>query len=213
MASPQGLRSGENQPCRLRLIGSEQEPPPTRSEIADVIRRNGLRRLDQPVRLASGAWSRDFVDVKEALAAWEDLHAACAALTAAVWATEAKFDAVGGLATGANAISVGVAAIAGGRWFVVRKQTPDLLKADRRVEGAQLGPGVRALVVDDVVTTGGSLLEAISVVRSTGAEVTAAAAVVDRGETTRSEVEALGIRFAAVCSYLDLGIDQVRPPD
>ena len=209
---PRGLRPGKNQPCRLRPIGSEQKQLPTRSEIADVIRRNGLRRLEKPVRLASGAWSRDFVDVKEALAAWEDLHAACAALTAAVWATGAKFDAVGGLATGANALSVGISAIADGRWFIVRKQPPDPSGADRRIEGAQLGPGIQALVVDDVVTTGGSLLEAIAVVRSTGAEVTAAAAVVDRGESTRSEVEALGLPFVAVCSYLDLDIAPVRAP-
>ena len=106
---------------------------------------------------------------------------------------------------------MGISAVSGSRWFVVRKQPPGPSEAARRVEGARLGPGVRALVVDDVVTTGGSLIEAINVVLATGAEVTAAAAVVDRGDLTKPAVQAMGVPFAAVCTYQDLGIDPVLP--
>ena len=70
------------------------------------------------------------------------------------------------------------AALAGGadvKAFFVRKDT----KAhglQRRIEGPPLEPGERCLIVEDVVTTGGSTIQAIEAVREAGHEI---AGVVD----------------------------------
>ena len=68
---------------------------------------------------------------------------------------------------------VACAALAGGadvKAFFVRKET----KAhglQRRVEGPPLEPGERCLIVEDVVTTGGSTIQAIAALREAGAEI------------------------------------------
>ena len=64
-----------------------------------------------------------------------------------------RFDAVGGPTLGADALAVGIAAVSDTSWFVVRKE-PKGHGTKRWIEGARLGPGVKTLLVDDVVTTG-----------------------------------------------------------
>jgi orotate phosphoribosyltransferase len=51
----------------------------------------------------------------------------------------------------------------------------------RRIEGARLGPGDEAVVVEDLISTGGSALEAVSAVRDTGATVRAVLAIFSYG--------------------------------
>ena len=88
--------------------------------------------------------------------------------------------AVGGLTMGADAPAC--AALAGGaevKAFFVRKET----KAhglQRRIEGPDLEPGERCLIVEDVVTTGGSTVQAIEAVREAGHEVCGVVAILDR---------------------------------
>ena len=85
---------------------------------------------------------------------------------------------------GADPLAHAIAIVAGIEWFSVRK-TPKGRGTNRRVEGADLGRGRSVLVVEDVVTTGSSMLEAIEAVRETGATVAAAAVIVDRGDRAR----------------------------
>lgn len=65
------------------------------------------------------------------------------------------------------------------------------------------------LLVDDVVTTGGSILQALEIVRDTGAEVVAAATLVDRGDQARSQFEKLGVAYFPMATYELLGIAPV----
>ena len=88
--------------------------------------------------------------------------------------------AVGGLTMGADAPAC--AALAGGadvKAFFVRKD----VKAhglQRRIEGPLLEPQDRCLIVEDVVTTGGSTLQAIEAVREAGHEIVGVVAILDR---------------------------------
>ncbi|MDQ4130599.1 MAG: orotate phosphoribosyltransferase, partial [Actinomycetota bacterium] len=77
------------------------------------------------------------------------------------------------------------------------------------VEGAELSPGVRVLVVDDVTTTGSSILKALEAVRGAGAEVVAAITVVDRGEAARAKIAASGVPYEPLLTYQDLEIEPV----
>ena len=181
-----------------------------RDELLEILRTRGHRRLDEPIKLASGAWSSDFIDGKEALAAWRHLRVACEAITETVRDAGHRFGAVGGLTMGADALAVGIAAVSDTRWFFVRKEAKQ--RGTRRwVEGAQIGPGDRILLVDDVVTTGGSMFKALDVIEQTGAETVAAATLLDRSELARPKFEARGIDYFPMATYESLGIEPVRP--
>ena len=177
--------------------------------LASIIAAKGLRRLDHPVQLASGAMSSEFVDGKEALADGEDLELACRAFVEAAGELGAEFDAVGGMTMGADQFAHGIAIVARKRWFVVRKQ-PKGRGTDKRVEGSALGPGTRVLLVEDVVTTGGSARDALDVVRGTGATVTAVICLVDRGDVASGVFGAEGVPYRALVTYRDLDIPPVE---
>jgi orotate phosphoribosyltransferase len=95
-------------------------------------------------------------------------------------ATARGATAVGGLTMGADPIAC--AALAGGapvKAFFVRKEA----KAhglQRRIEGPPLEEGDRCLIVEDVVTSGGSTIAAIEAVQEAGFEVCGVVAVLDR---------------------------------
>ncbi|MDQ4131294.1 MAG: orotate phosphoribosyltransferase [Actinomycetota bacterium] len=180
-----------------------------RDELIDLVRRKGLITRDvADFRLSSGEWSRDYIDGKRALSDGADLALACDAVIACAAELGVEFDAVGGLTMGADPIAHGVALISGVPWFSVR-QEPKRHGDPKLVEGAALSPGVRVLVVDDVTTTGSSILRALEAVRGEGAEVVAAIALVDRGEATRVKLVAAGVPYQPLLTYHDLEIEPV----
>jgi orotate phosphoribosyltransferase len=130
------------------------------------------------VTLTSGRTAQYYVDVKRAILR----PAGFAALSELVAGYARQWDAtaVGGLTMGADAPAC--AALAGGadvKAFFVRKEA----KAhglQRRIEGPPLEPGERCLIVEDVVTTGGSTVQAIDVVRGEGYDVCGVITVLDR---------------------------------
>jgi orotate phosphoribosyltransferase len=130
------------------------------------------------VRLTSGRISQYLIDAKRAILRPQGF-AALAELVAdqaSAWAASA----VGGMTMGADPIAC--AALAGGadvKAFFVRKEAkPHAL--GRRIEGPLLHPGERCMIVEDVVTTGGSTIAAIEAVRDEGFEVCGVLAVCDR---------------------------------
>src|SRR5688500_16566884 len=95
-------------------------------------------------------------------------------------AREWNATAVGGLTMGADPVAC--AALAAGadvKAFFIRKETKSH-GLQRRVEGPLLEPGDRCLVVEDVVTTGGSTLQAIAALQEEGREIVGVTSVLDR---------------------------------
>jgi orotate phosphoribosyltransferase len=89
--------------------------------------------------------------------------------------------------------------------FTVRKAPKDH-GTGRRIEGCfQAGDAV--IVVEDVVTTGGSALEAIQAVRAEGGQVLGVLAVVDREQGGRAAIEASGAPLEVLIRARELGID------
>jgi orotate phosphoribosyltransferase len=179
-----------------------------RDRLREIVLREGYLRLDEPIRLRSGEWSRDFVDGKRALADGSDLALACRIILDAVRERGLEFDAAGGLTMGADHLAHGLAVVAGTRWFVVRKE-PKGRGTNRLVEGAPLGAGVRVLLLDDVVTTGGSMRQAWTALDQTGATIVAAVTVVDRGDTATAFFAEVGVPYIPLLTYEDLGIEPV----
>jgi orotate phosphoribosyltransferase len=182
-----------------------------REQVVEIVRERGLTRLPEPVLLATGAWSREFVDGKAALAHGRDLELACRALLELEAVQAADFDAVGGLTMGADQFAHVVAVLAQVDWFVVRKQ-PKGRGTNKRVEGAAIGPATRVLLVDDVVTTGGSIRSAYDAVTELGATVVAAVTLVDRGEMAAQFFEEREIPYGSLVSYRELAIAPVEAP-
>ena len=178
-----------------------------RDRLLAVVRERGLIQFDEPRELASGELSRDFIDAKAALSRGADLALACSVIAGSVAEAGIEFDAVGGLTLGADQFSHGVAAVLGDdhEWFVVRKQ-PKGRGTDQLVEGAKLGAGSRVLLVDDIVTTGGSIRTAHERVVDTGASVVAAVTLVDRSDIASVYFAEQGVPYLPVFTYHDLGI-------
>ena len=144
--------------------------------LLDELRRHAL--IVGEVTLTSGATAQYYVDAKRAILRPAGFHAL--AELVARFARQWEATAVGGLTMGADAPAC--AALAGGadvKAFFVRKES----KAhglQRRVEGPLLEPGERCLIVEDVVTSGGSAIQAIEAVRAEGHDVCGVVAILDR---------------------------------
>ncbi len=127
---------------------------------------------------------------------------ALAALRASGW----PVDAVGGLTLGADPISYAIAhasALAAERGdgemvrsFTVRKEAKQH-GTGKLIEGA-FQPGDKVVVVEDVITTGGSALKAVQAIRAAGGEILGVLALVDRQEGGREALEAAGLKVLSL---------------
>jgi orotate phosphoribosyltransferase len=159
-------------------------------------------------RLASGATSPFYVDCRTLMAhpdarrlvaqlAWEVLH-------------RLEFDCLGGLELGAISISTTIsdyayAAVPRREWrtFVVRKQVKDH-GLGKLIEGV-VQPGDRAVIVDDVLTSGGSILKAVAAAREAGLTVDHALVIVDRKEQEgKDRVEEQKVKLLSLITIDDL---------
>lgn len=119
-------------------------------------------------------------------------------------------DSLGGLTMGADPVAFGIAAIAavrGRSWrsFSVRKESKDH-GVTGRIAGA-LRVSDRAVITEDTVTRGTSLMEAVDVVRRFGADPVIITVIVDRGGTCAALAEAAGVAFRPMLTAPDLGFD------
>jgi orotate phosphoribosyltransferase len=157
------------------------------------------------VTLTSGAVAEYYVDAKRAILLPEGFAALGALVAAQVLRWEGT--AVGGMTMGADPVAC--AALAGGarvKAFFVRKDT----KAhglQRRIEGPPLSAADRCVVVEDVVTTGGSTLAAIEALQQAGHEICGVLSVLDRLAGGGEAIEgASGAPYVALTT-----IDDVYP--
>jgi orotate phosphoribosyltransferase len=86
----------------------------------------------------------------------------------------------------------------------VRNQKKDY-GTSKLIEGA-LSAGESVLLVEDIATTGGQVLEAAKVIMAQGAKVDRIVAVIDRQEGARENIETAGFRFESILTRHDLGI-------
>ena len=158
--------------------------------------------------LASRETSPYYVDCRALLAhpdaRWMVAELACAAIR------DLSLDAVGGLEIGAIPLATAISDYAFTTQpsrtydtFVVRKQAKDH-GLGKRIEGA-VKAGARALIVDDVLTSGGSLLQALQAARKAQLHVSHALVIVDRQEQEgKQTIEAQGVTLISLLTLDDL---------
>jgi len=157
--------------------------------------------------LASGRRSPHYVDCRRTT-----MHAVGLALIGELGLSairDAGWDpaAVGGLTLGADPVAYAVARASAAtplpvHAFTVRKAVKSH-GAQRRIEGC-FEPGMRVVVVEDVITTGSSALEAASALAEAGGTVIGVLAVVDRQEGGREAVERAGYPVRALVTLAQL---------
>jgi orotate phosphoribosyltransferase len=185
-----------------------------RKQIVDIVARDGYERRPEPFNLSSGGTSHDYVDGKRAVATTDRLRLLGRVIHGICAEEGVEFGAVGGMTMGADPIALAVVMTASDAepksWFSVRKEAKDH-GTRQSIEGPPLRAGTKVLLVDDVVTTGRSILKALEAVEPRSVEIAFATALVDRGESTAEEMARRGIRYRPVVTYKDLGIDPVIP--
>lgn len=179
-----------------------------RDRLHTLLNNRALKRGD--FTLASGRKSSYYLDGKQITLHAEGLRLVSEGMLAVLAGYDQPVAAVGGMSLGADPIVGGVLTAAAASQhdlvgFLVRKE-PKGHGTQKYIEGP-LAAGQRCLIVEDVVTTGGSSLQAIERVRDFGAEVAGVVAIVDRMEGGRQAFESAGYRFDALFQITDFGID------
>lgn len=157
--------------------------------------------------LASGAKSDLYIDCR--VTALDPIGARLigqlgwAAVRERIKAEGLEIDAIGGMTMGADPISLAVGMTSGMenpdemiQVFNIRKE-PKGHGRGKQIEG-NFKAGDQVVVVDDVITTGGSTLQAIDVIEREGGVVKFALVLVDRQEGGRAAIEARGVPVVAL---------------
>ncbi|MEO8479310.1 MAG: orotate phosphoribosyltransferase [Gemmatimonadota bacterium] len=160
--------------------------------------------------LASGASSPYYVDCRPSTMSADGQRLigrmGLAAIRAAGWSPRS----VGGLTMGADPVAYAIAAASAGEVgrssvvdaFSVRKQPKDH-GTGKRIEG-NFDPAMPVVVIEDVITSGGSALEAVTAVREAGGTVLGVFAVLDREAGGRAKIEAAGLPVATLMTASEL---------
>ena len=173
--------------------------------LKDLLIARSVRRGD--FVLASGQHSSFYIDARLTTMSGEGLALigtlGLDRLAARRWAPRA----VGGLTLGADPVAYALAAAARSRGvpldaFTVRKQAKTH-GTGKRIEGC-FAAGAQVVIVEDVITTGGSAHEAIVAVEREGGQVLGVLAVVDREEGGRGVLERAGYAVEALVTASDL---------
>lgn len=162
-----------------------------RARLAQLLKDHAV--IHESVKLSSGKRSSYYIDARQVL-----LDPEGAALSGALaWDLLAPADpkAVGGLTLGADPL---VCATSAAAWSQGRRVTGFFVRKDAKTHGLQQwieGPfieeGTPVAVVDDVLTSGGSLAKAVEMTRKAGGVVVAALVVIDREEGGAAHINEL----------------------
>jgi len=186
------------------------DPSAAREQLLTLLAQRSAKRGD--FVLASGRRSALYVDCRLTTMSPDGQRLlgvlGLQALRDAGWAA----DAVGGLTLGADPIAYAIAHASSFanergegplvRAFTVRKQAKQH-GTGKRVEGPFV-PGDQVVVVEDVITTGGSALTAVEAIRAEGGIVLGVLAVVDREEGGREAIEAAGLSVRSLATATEL---------
>ncbi|MFO0554809.1 MAG: orotate phosphoribosyltransferase [Polyangiaceae bacterium] len=180
-----------------------------RQWLIELLRERSYER--KRVTLASGRESDFFIDVKQTSLTAEG-HALIASLMFdAIEQLFPECEAVAGVELGGCPLASAVSLLSFERGrplpaLYVRKEVKDhgskkLVENDR-----SLRPDLPVVVLEDVVTTGGSTLQSVEKLRSVGAQVLGVIAVVDRQEGGADNLRATGLRFASLTARQDFEV-------
>jgi orotate phosphoribosyltransferase len=181
------------------------ETQDNRSRLLELIKKEALFKGDYT--RSSGKKSSYYIDLRLITMSSEGAY-----LIANILFDELKdenIDSIGGLTLGADPIASAYAAISFLRGkpasaFIIRKEEKKHGKA-KLIEGP-LKKGARVVIIDDVATSGGSLVKAIDAAEKEGCKVVKVMSLVDRNEGASSELAKRGYSLHSIYGLKDLGV-------
>jgi len=180
----------------------------TKARLMEVIRAKSLHIEGGPFRrasLASGAMSDYYIDMKPTIFSPEGLNL-IADLIFEHLRHDKSVDTIGGLELGAvpivTAVSMRSFGDRGINGFVVRKEAKDHGTA-KKIDG-NFRPNSNVVLIEDVTTRGGSVMQAVTAVRAQGATVKKVITIVDRLEGATAALKAEGIEVVPLCTIAEL---------
>ncbi|GAB4485767.1 MAG: orotate phosphoribosyltransferase [Thermodesulfovibrionales bacterium] len=177
-----------------------------KDDLVRLILEKAFKYSEEPVfKLVSGRMSNYYFNCKAVTLHPRGMHLIGSLIFTMIRGAGVK--GIGGLTLGADPIADAVAYTsylqgAPIEAFVVRK-TAKSHGTMQWIEG-NISPGDRVAIVDDVITTGASTIEAITRAREGGLEIVKVIALVDRQEGGRENIEALGYSVDAVVTREDV---------
>lgn len=177
-----------------------------RAILIGLIKRDAFKRGD--FTLASGAKSSYYIDGRLLTLSSDGANVLARIILSMIH--DEKIDAVGGMTMGADPIIGAVLALADVqnrplKGFICRKERKEH-GTGKLVEG-NLSPGDRVLMVEDVVTSGGSTFKAIDAVEQLGGKVVRIIAMVDRLAGAAEAFAAKNYPFTPILTIRDLGVN------
>ncbi|MEJ7734147.1 MAG: orotate phosphoribosyltransferase [Polyangiaceae bacterium] len=176
-----------------------------RQALVALLRERSFER--KRVTLASGRESDFFIDCKQSVLTAEG-HLLCGELMLDALALLPTCRAVAGVELGGCPLASAVSLISAQRGrplpaLYVRKDVKDhgskkLVEGDRALE-----PGIPVVMLEDVITTGGSTLKAVEKLRQVGAVVVGVVALVDRLEGGAEAIRGAGLALTSICTRRD----------
>lgn len=204
--------------ARAGSINAARQLSAEETELRDLLAKRTLKRGE--FKLASGKRSRVYFNMKATM-----MHPRGASLCGHLLAARARAlnaDYVGGLEMGAVPLLGTVAAYSSDEGlpiaaiFVRKKPKAHgtaLMIEGLDDEGGETLSGKTVLLVDDVATTGGSIIKAVEQIQAAGGIVKDALVILDREEGAAHELASRGISLHALLTASDLGItDEDRAP-
>lgn len=176
-----------------------------KQRLLEIIKRQSLLTKGGPFKLASGAMSDYYLDLKPTMF---DPHGAALIgdIINSMLAEDRDVDAIGGLELGAVPIVAAVSALSSRarpiKSFVVRKENKGH-GTDKKIDG-NFTPNTTVVLIEDVTTRGGSVMQAVRAVREKGATVKRIITIVDRLEGAAENLKKEGIALEAIFTTRDL---------
>lgn len=168
-------------------------------EVAEILRKTGCIKVGRFI-LSSGGESTIYIDLRVIFSHPREFKALAELCARRV--EELDFEIVAGVESSGIPLATTLALIMGKPMVYVRKEAKS--HGTRKLIEGDYMPGLKALLVDDVATTGSSLEKAASALRSEGLTVEDAFVVVDREEGARQKLAGLGIRLTSMITLSQL---------
>lgn len=178
-----------------------------RDALIELIQNEALQRGD--FTLASGKKANYYLDCRTITLHPKGANVIAEGMLEVLLSAGSLPDAVGGMAIGADPITASIVTIAGQRdlplkGFMVRKEAKGH-GTGKQVEGPVVA-GQDVVIVEDVITSGGSAIKAVDAVREFGLNVNKVIAIIDRMAGGREAFAAKGIELVTLTTIEDFGL-------